>query len=157
MPGAKAEVGRLQSLARDGVPVGQCTSTSKKKLARGDDDPRCSNPAILGGTVCPFHGGSAPQVREAARRRLLDLVPDAIEAMALLAGIAEGDIVVKDEVRQRALADILDRAGLRPVDQVVLTEQSLPNEQLDSAIARAMEQRGMLPDGIEEAEIVPDD
>jgi hypothetical protein len=32
----------------------------------------CNNAAILGGTVCRVHGGSAPQVRAAARRTLAE-------------------------------------------------------------------------------------
>ncbi|MFG2544360.1 hypothetical protein ACGFOM_18155 [Streptomyces sp. NPDC048594] len=32
----------------------------------------CKNPPIKGGTVCKFHGGSAPQVQAAARERLAD-------------------------------------------------------------------------------------
>lgn len=35
--------------------------------AKGDT---CQNPAVAGSTVCRSHGGSAPQVRKAARRRL---------------------------------------------------------------------------------------
>ena len=34
---------------------------------------RCRRWAIRGGFVCPLHGGAAPQVREAARRRLLEI------------------------------------------------------------------------------------
>ena len=33
----------------------------------------CRRWAIRGGFVCPLHGGAAPQVREAARRRLLEI------------------------------------------------------------------------------------
>lgn len=43
--------------------MGQCTATSRKGK-------RCRMPAIRGGTVCRMHGGSAPQVRAAANRRL---------------------------------------------------------------------------------------
>jgi len=38
---------------------------------RRRDGQRCRAWAIPGGFVCPLHGGSAPQVRIAARRRLL--------------------------------------------------------------------------------------
>lgn len=146
--GARGEVLRLRSAAAAGVPMAQCSATAR---VSGN---RCKNPAILGGNVCPYHGGNAPQVREAARRRLLELVPDALEAMALMAGVVDGSTDVKDEVRQRAIADLLDRAGLRPTDHVQITETQLPNDMLDAAIAAAMANRGMLPDGIEDAEIV---
>lgn len=147
MPGAASEVMALRAQAKAGIPMAQCSATSRHGQ-------QCKHPAIPGATVCPYHGGSAPQVREAARRRLLELVPDAVEAMAQMAGIIEGAKDVKDEVRQRAAADLLDRAGLRPSDHVVVTEQGLPNELLDAAIAQAMANRGMLNDGIEDAEIV---
>lgn len=41
----------------------QCTATSK---ASGQ---RCRRSAVLDGTVCPMHGGKAPQVRGAIERR----------------------------------------------------------------------------------------
>lgn len=41
----------------------QCTATSK---ASGQ---RCRRSAVLDGTVCPMHGGKAPQVRNAIERR----------------------------------------------------------------------------------------
>lgn len=147
--GARGEVQALRNAAKAGVPVAQCSATAK---VTGN---RCKNPAILGGTVCPYHGGQAPQVREAARKRLLELVPNAVDQMAALAGLVEGvDGADRSDVQQRALADILDRAGLRPADQILVTEQALPNELLDQAIADAMKVRGMLPDGIEDAEVV---
>lgn len=43
----------------------RCTAKSK---STGD---RCKRQAIAGGTVCRTHGGKAPQVAEAARRRLM--------------------------------------------------------------------------------------
>jgi hypothetical protein len=49
----------------DDPKAGQCTATAKS--TRG----RCTRPAIAGGTVCRFHGGSAPQVQAAAEQRLL--------------------------------------------------------------------------------------
>ena len=39
---------------------------------RGDGSP-CKRWSIRGGFVCPSHGGHAPQVRAAARRRLLEI------------------------------------------------------------------------------------
>lgn len=43
----------------------RCTATN----ARGQ---RCQKRPIVGGTVCATHGGSAPQVKAAAERRLLE-------------------------------------------------------------------------------------
>lgn len=102
----------------------------------------CRAYAIVGGTVCVTHGGRAPQVREAARRRILQMVPDALDGMAVLAGIFEGHPGAKTEqVRQKALADILDRAGLKGAEEVVHVDSELSNEQLDSLIAAALEAR----------------
>lgn len=42
----------------------------------------CKRHAIAGGTVCPTHGGSAPRVKEAAKRRLLELVDPALAVLA---------------------------------------------------------------------------
>lgn len=53
----------------------------------------CSRWAIAGGTVCPTHGGSAPQVKRKAQERLQDLIdPDRVLRSA--AEIAHLDIGV---------------------------------------------------------------
>lgn len=46
--------------------MAQCTATSKQS---GE---RCRRDAIVGGTVCPMHGGMSPQVQRAAKRRLAE-------------------------------------------------------------------------------------
>lgn len=38
----------------------------------------CRNWAIKGGTVCPYHGGKAPQVKAAAQRRLQAMLDPAL-------------------------------------------------------------------------------
>ncbi len=38
--------------------------------ARNQAGGQCKNPAVPGATVCRFHGGAAPQVQEAAQRRI---------------------------------------------------------------------------------------
>jgi hypothetical protein len=58
--------------------------------------------------VCPMHGGSAPQVREAARHRLLALVDP---ALSVIEGNLKGR-TKNPQVAQRAAEDILDRAGV---------------------------------------------
>lgn len=73
----------------------QCTGTVIKT------GKRCTLPPIIGGTVCHKHGGSAPQVRAAARRRVseaealkvlaaMDVPPmtDPLTALERLAGLA---------------------------------------------------------------------
>src|SRR5437763_10144286 len=54
------------------IPRRQCTATNR-------DGERCRRSPILGGTVCPFHGGGTPQARAAARQRLLGLVEPVID------------------------------------------------------------------------------
>jgi hypothetical protein len=85
-----------------------------------DDDPRrckakskqtgnqCRKTAIPGGTVCRAHCGKAPQVIEAAEKRIQRLVHPALGALEL--AITDPD----QKVRKDAVAaarDILDRAG----------------------------------------------
>lgn len=79
----------------------QCTA----KTRSGN---RCKGPAILGGTVCRMHGGSAPQVKAAAAERLKALQDPAITAMEHL--LEHG----KEETRLRASVAVLDRTGLGP-------------------------------------------
>ena len=67
----------------------------------------CTQPAIKGATVCKMHGGSAPQVKDAARRRLWELIDPVLTRLF--------DIALKEEdprVALVAIRDVLDRAGL---------------------------------------------
>ena len=66
---------------------------------------RCRKAAIRGGTVCATHGGAAPQVRDAARRRLLELAEPAVAALAEALASGEWPSVVA------AAKAILDRSG----------------------------------------------
>lgn len=61
-----------------------------------------------GSTVCRLHGGGVPMARAAAKKRLLALVPDAIEALQEAMDRADWPQVV------RAAFGILDRAGMGP-------------------------------------------
>lgn len=67
----------------------------------------CRNRPIPGGTVCRMHGGAAPQARNAARIRLLNLIDPAISVLA-----TEMERADSSADRQRAANSILDRAGL---------------------------------------------
>lgn len=72
----------------------------------------CGNWAIKGGTVCRYHGGSAPQVKAAAARRwearLLEMVDPALDRLERLSESAQ-----TEAVRLRATDSILDRGGVR--------------------------------------------
>jgi len=50
----------------------RCTAVAKTSGVR------CKRPPIKGGTVCPKHGGSAPQVKAAAVRRQVDAAAEAL-------------------------------------------------------------------------------
>lgn len=79
-----------------------------KARSKRTGDP-CNNPPVAGATVCRMHGGSAPQVRAAARVRL-EMAAD--RAARELLRMAMDDPEVADSVKLAALRDALDRAGL---------------------------------------------
>src|SRR3712207_1626270 len=58
--------GHQIGLAHESRGAERCRARSKQSTKQ------CRLPAIPGGTVCIRHGGAAPQVAAAARRRLLD-------------------------------------------------------------------------------------
>lgn len=77
---------------------------------------RCKNAAILGSTVCRYHGGAAEHVKRAARARIenaTDLVAKELIVIAL-----SGD---SDATRVSAIKDLLDRGGLKAPSEVVLS------------------------------------
>jgi hypothetical protein len=77
---------------------------------------QCKNAAILGSTVCRYHGGAAEHVKRAARARIenaTDLVAKEMIGIALT-----GD---SDAIRVSAIKDILDRGGLKAPSEVVLS------------------------------------
>ena len=88
---------------------------------------RCGKPPIPGGDVCILHGGGTPQVRRAARLRLLAGADLAIEYLVNMlepretcptCGRSDLD---RDPVVVRACQLVLDRAGFHPsvtVEQV---------------------------------------
>ena len=75
--------------------------------ARRTDGTPCKNSAIRGGTVCSRHGGSAPQVREKANQRLLEMV---MPAMRELRKIIDSKTAT-DADKLRAVAMVLNRTG----------------------------------------------
>ena len=64
-----------------------------------------------------MHGGSAPQVREAARRRLLALVDPALATLARSLKL-DGPAA---SVALAAAKDVLDRAGMKGAEVLQLT------------------------------------
>lgn len=68
---------------------------------------QCEWATVPGATVCRFHGGSAPHVKEAAAIRLLDLVNPAIGTLARAMVQAP---LYSDQIK--AANSLLDRAGV---------------------------------------------
>lgn len=109
----------------------RCTATSSQS---GE---RCRRPPILGGTVCATHGGSAPQVRDAAHRRLLELVdPALVRLRDLLASVDE-------RVALQACRLVLDRASIAPAEH---EEIALTPEMVAQEIARLEAELGIQED-----------
>lgn len=72
--------------------------------------------AIVGGTVCVYHGGRAPQVRAAAQARLEEALPTALEQLVALLTSAD-----QDSVRLRAMEAVLDRTLGKVTDKLKLS------------------------------------
>ena len=83
----------------------------------------CAHWAIRGGTVCTHHGGSAPQVRQAARLRLAALVDPAIDVLLKHLKPKNGR-VVNAALQVTVARDALDRNGLKSKDEVVITQEA---------------------------------
>lgn len=120
----------------------QCTAKAK---STGN---RCTRKAIRGGTVCPVHGGSSPNVKKAAQRRLTLQKAQADAASTLahlgitpitdpiteLGKVAREILALKDSLAARvnALDDITDTNsfGVENVRAVV----DLYNTALDRSV-----------------------
>ena len=115
-----------------------CTAHKKSGAA-------CKQPAIPGGTVCRYHGGSAPQVIAKARARIIEA---ADKVAARLIKIAT-DKDSSEAAAVQAARDLLDRAGLKVPEQHELSGPGggplvigvSPLEQLSSRIAGIAERK----------------
>lgn len=116
----------------------QCTATAK---TTGE---RCTRSALIGGFVCGFHGGNAPQVQAARRERLLAMADPAIAALhrALEShgppcehcARSDGD---RDPNVIRAAQIVLDRCGFSPAMKLEVTT---PNPFADMTLAEMADQ-----------------
>lgn len=88
----------------------QCTAH-----ARNGSGVRCRKPAVKGCTVCASHGGAAPQVKKAAKERLMELVEPALEGLHIALKSGEIPSIVK------AAQIVLDRTGFHPSQAIELT------------------------------------
>ena len=101
------------------LPAVKCT-------ARKQNGEPCKAMAARGATVCRVHGGSAPQVKAAAARR----IQNALDAAAKrLLGFAF-DADVSESIALSAVNGILDRGGLSAKNQVEVGVELKPWEQL---------------------------
>lgn len=91
--------------------------------AKRRDGGPCRRHAIVGGRVCPNHGGQLPNVRKAAAERLKDLQHPAIERLDDALDAVQRSLTRHGDVvdigpdhanRIRAATAILDRTGLGP-------------------------------------------
>lgn len=76
----------------------------------------CRRWAIMGGTVCPTHGGSIKRVKLSAQQRLAEMVDPALTSLAQLVQRADSD-----GIRLAAIKDVLDRAGYKPKERIEQT------------------------------------
>lgn len=103
------------------IPRPKCRATNRQ------GNP-CGNSAIPGGAVCRRHGGSAPQVRDKARIRLIAMIEPALNVLSDVMG----DEKAAHADKIRAANSVLDRAGYARVQVIdveaareVLTERIL--------------------------------
>lgn len=144
----------MEDVAENSTPEawGPRQQNPRCSAKRSNGEP-CARYAISGGTVCPTHGGSAPQVKAAARARLEALVPAAIETLGDLAqGIAKdpttgAPVDVPPRDRARAADSILNRVGITSAQQLEVAVEGTPQPGLDARILAALDRRG-LADGI---------
>lgn len=130
------------------VPAIKCSAKSSRT------GQPCGKWAVRGSNVCGTHGGSAPQVRAAARRRLQALAPFATSVLAELAsGVAVDPstgvpVAVPPGVRQRAAAELLKMSGAgAPQELDLAVSEGAPRPDLDTvldaAITQALASRGI--------------
>ena len=91
--------------------MARCSARSKTSGGQ------CGQSALLGGTVCYWHGGKAPQVMATAEQRIRALAEGpALARMEHLIDQAD-----TDSVRLAAARDVLDRAGYGAVRKLDVT------------------------------------
>lgn len=103
----------------------------RRCVAHKSNGDRCLKAAIKGATVCRTHGGATRHVKRAARARLenaADLMAKQLLGIALTAD--------SEAVKLAAIRDALDRSGLKPPAEVVLSQgEAKPYEELFDDIA----------------------
>lgn len=108
----------------------------------------CGQWAIAGGYVCVTHGGNLENVREAARKRLLDLVAPAISAVEDV--INDKSTSASD--RLRASSMVLNRTGFSEKTEVTIEARPWENMVKSVGIVREVDDSD-----VADAEVVEDD
>lgn len=92
-------------------PMGVPDPMENRCKATNRQGKRCGKSPIPGGTVCRMHGGAAPQVKQAAMERLMEIQPAALNRMEKL---------IHQEafptVAYAASRDVLDRTMGKPAE-----------------------------------------
>lgn len=86
---------RNKGAARLGKLCPQCNEVHRSCTGHNSKGKPCGRWRILGGTVCPKHGGSTPAVKEAAKRRMAEAITflmDKNGALQEASRIADSDI-----------------------------------------------------------------
>lgn len=125
-----------------------------KCTAHNQNGEPCGNYAIAGGAVCTVHGGDAPQVREAARQRLLAMVHPALDTVFEIML----DPRQSGSDRLRAAFGTLNRGGFPEKAEIAVDAK--PWEGLIDVVLRKAEadDDAVVEDAeIDEAEVVEDD
>ena len=113
---------------------------------------QCKRRPIIGGTLCPVHGGSSPQTKQAAYKFLLTLVEPALSTLydalgtdcnfTTMEGVTLCDVhgskCPEWAARVNAAKALLDRAGFGPHSTVSVGENNdlsdVPTEELASRL-----------------------
>lgn len=106
----EAEVTQIVSHPSTGVPIEQRRCIAKSSRTGHP----CKRWAIMGGRVCPMHGGSAPQVQFKAQERLMALQQPAVETMEYLMGQRS----TFPSTAYAAARDVLDRTEGKAVETI---------------------------------------
>ena len=123
--GGPGGAGRHPMRAPDPMRAGRCSARSKQTR-----EP-CKQPAILGGSVCRYHGGAAPQVQKSARERIAAAAHPAIDV--LLAALKSRDL----DLAMKAARDLLDRAGFASKRRHELALSTDPFAAVEAAVREA--------------------
>lgn len=135
--GDELESSKTETSNRQGMEPfwkdGRSPDPARRCTARRSNREPCRRIAIMGGTVCPTHGGSTGHVKRKARVRL-DMAADKL--MKGLLGLAT-DESIPPQVRLAAIRDALSRIGIseKSTLEVELTQDKPYEEILTTALS----------------------